>query len=185
MTLPTIHATTICSVRTAGTVAIAGDGQVSLGDTIAKADASKVRRLEDVGHERAGVLVGFAGGAADAFALLERFESALERTPTNLLRAAIELTRQWRSDRALRRLESMLVVADGTQTLLLSGQGDLIEPSDGVCAIGSGGSYALAAARALCAHTDMRAGAICEAALTVAGEICVYTNTNVTTLELG
>lgn len=179
------HATTICAVRRGDAVALAGDGQVSLGQTIAKANATKVRRLEDVGSDRAGVLVGFAGGAADAFALLERFERALERTPTNLVRAATELARDWRTDRALRRLESMLIVADAGCTLLLSGQGDVIEPSDGACAIGSGGPYALAAARALLAHTEMSAGAIAAAALQTAGEICVYTNTNITTLELG
>ncbi len=183
--MDTYHATTICAVRRDDRVALAGDGQVSLGQTIAKADAVKVRRLDDVGLDRAGVLVGFAGGAADAFALLERFQGALERTPTNLIRAATELAREWRTDRALRRLESMLVVADRSSTLLLSGQGDVIEPSDGACAIGSGGPFALAAARALLAHTEMPAGDVAAAALRTAGEICVYTNTSVTVLELG
>lgn len=179
-----IHATTICSVRRGTTVAISGDGQVSLGQTVAKSDAVKVRRLPEVGADRAGVLVGFAGGAADAFALLERFEQTLERTPTNLVRAATDLAKQWRTDRALRRLESMLVVADRSETLLLSGQGDVIAPSDGICAIGSGGPYALAAARALAAHTELAPAEVSAAALRTAGEICVYTNTSITTLDL-
>ena len=179
------HATTICAVRRGSAVALAGDGQVSLGQTVAKADAVKVRRLEDVGQDRGGVLLGFAGGAADAFALLERVEAALERSPTNLVRAATALARDWRTDRALRRLESMLIVADRGTTLLLSGQGDVIEPSDGACAIGSGGPYALAAARALLTHTDLPPARVAEAALHTAGEICVYTNTRITVLELG
>jgi len=181
----TYHATTIVSVRDGNRVAIAGDGQVSLGETIAKADAVKVRKLEDFGAEMAGVLVGFAGSAADAFALLERFESKLKDSPTNLMRAAIELAKLWRTDRALRRLESLLIVADRSKTLMISGQGDVIEPSDGLCAIGSGGAYALAAARALKKRSDLDPKSIAEEALKVAGEICVYSNANVTVLDLG
>ena len=180
-----IRSTTIVCVRRGGGVAIAGDGQVSMGDAVAKADAVKVRRLPDVGEDRAGVLVGFAGSAADAFALLERFEAKLQASPANLIRAATDLAREWRTDRVLRRLESLLVVADRRSTFLISGQGDVIEPSDGACAIGSGGNFALAAARALMAHTEMDAAAIAEAALVTAGEICVYTNTNATVLALG
>lgn len=178
------HATTIISARKDKAVAIAGDGQVSLGQTVAKADAVKVRRLDGLGAESAGVLVGFAGSAADAFALLERFEAKLKESPTNLMRAAIELAKVWRTDRALRRLESLLVVADRSTTLMISGQGDVIEPSDGVCAIGSGGTYAMAAARALARHTQLAPAEICREALVVAGEICVYTNVNVTVLDL-
>ena len=182
--MESFHATTIISARQGNSVAVAGDGQVSLGQTVAKADAVKVRRLDGLGAESAGVLVGFAGSAADAFALLERFEAKLKESPTNLLRAAIELAKYWRTDRALRRLESLLVVADRSTTLMISGQGDVIEPSDGICAIGSGGSYALAAARALVRHTQLSPAELCREALIVAGEICVYTNTNVTVLEL-
>lgn len=178
--MPTFQATTVISVRRGAEVAIGGDGQVSLGETIAKADAVKVRRLADFGAEQAGVLVGFAGGAADAFALLERFEAKLKDSPTNLKRAAIELAKFWRTDRAMRRLESLLVVADRSQTLMISGQGDVIEPSDGICAIGSGGPYALAAARALSQHTQMGPADLCRAALEVAGGICVYSNGNIT-----
>ncbi|MHC4989781.1 MAG: ATP-dependent protease subunit HslV [Planctomycetota bacterium] len=182
--MDTFHATTIVSVRDGGRVAVAGDGQVSIGATVAKADATKVRLLEALGAEQAGVLVGFAGGAADAFALLERFEATLKESPTNLVRAAVELAKFWRTDRALRRLESLLVVADRQSTLMISGQGDVIEPSDGVCAVGSGGPYALAAARALRAHTPMAPPDVAREALLIAGGICVYTNTNVKVLEL-
>ena len=178
------HATTIISVRDGAKVAVAGDGQVSLGETIAKADAVKVRRLPDLGADKAGVLVGFAGSAADAFALLDRFEQKLKDTPTNLMRAAVELAKYWRTDRILRRLESLLVVADRATTLMISGQGDVIEPSDGICAIGSGGPYALAAARALRAHTDLPPAELCREALRIAGEICVYTNTSITVIDL-
>lgn len=178
------HATTIVSVRRGERVALAGDGQVSLGQTIAKSDAVKVRRLENLGAKNAGVLVGFAGSAADAFALLERFETKLKESPTNLMRAAIELAKFWRTDRALRRLESLLIVADRTTTLMISGQGDVIEPSDGICSIGSGGPYALAAARALARHTSLSPAETCREALRTAGEICVYTNTTVSVLEL-
>ncbi len=179
-----IHSTTIISVRRERRVALAGDGQVSIGQTIAKADAVKVRMLDDVGAEAAGVLVGFAGSAADSFALLERFEAKLKESPTNLMRAAIELAKLWRTDRVLRRLESLLIVADSATTLMISGQGDVIEPSDGVCTIGSGGPYALAAARALLRHTDLSPAALCREALLTAGEICVFSNTAVTVVEL-
>jgi ATP-dependent HslUV protease subunit HslV len=182
--MESFHATTIVSVRDEHRVAVAGDGQVTMGATVTKADAVKVRRLESVGADAAGVLVGFAGSAADAFALLERFESTLKESPTNLMRAAIELAKFWRTDRALRRLESLLVIADLKCTLLLSGQGDVIEPSDGICAIGSGGPFALAAARALVRHTQQSPAEAARTALEIAGEICVYTNTNVNVIEL-
>lgn len=174
----TIHATTILSVRRDGKVAVGGDGQVSIGPTIAKSDAMKIRRLKPTpDHE---VLVGFAGSAADAFALLERFEEKLKGSPGNAKRAAIELAKQWRTDRYLRRLESLLAVADASVSLMISGQGDVIEPTDGIIGIGSGGPYATAAARALLRHTTLSAEEIVRHAMTVAGEICVYTNTNVT-----
>ncbi|MHC4216957.1 MAG: ATP-dependent protease subunit HslV [Planctomycetota bacterium] len=179
------RATTIICVRKNRQVAVAGDGQVTFGETIAKADAVKVRRLEGFGADAAGVLVGFAGSTADAFALLERFEARLKDSPANLTRAALDLAKQWRTDRVLRRLESLLIVADRDQTLMVSGQGDVIEPSDGVCAIGSGGPYALAAARALLRHTDLPPAELCREALRTAGEICVYSNTEVTVLDLG
>ena len=182
--MQTWNATTILSVRKGAQVAVAGDGQVTLGETIAKADAVKVRKLEDVGAETAGVLVGFAGSAADAFALLERFEAKLKESPTNLMRASIELAKLWRTDRMLRRLESLLVVADRAKTLMISGQGDVIEPSDGICAIGSGGPFALAAARALLRHTEMNPAQLCEEALRTASEICIYSNDSITVLEL-
>lgn len=182
--IPEIHATTILSVRREGQVALGGDGQVTLGHAVAKADAVKVRKLPDVGAGRKGVLVGFAGGAADAFSLLERFEAKLRGSPANLMRAASELARDWRSDRVLRRLEAMMVVADREHTLLVSGQGDLIEPSDGIAAVGSGGSYALASARALVAHTDLSAEEITGKSLAIAGDICIYTNDSVTVLQL-
>lgn len=178
------QATTIACVRRDDVVAIAGDGQVSLGQTIAKADAVKVRRLPSVGADGAGVLVGFAGSAADAFALLERFEAHLKSSPQNLKRAATELAKQWRLDRALRRLDSLLAVADRATSLMVSGQGDVIEPSDGLIAIGSGGPYAMAAARAMINHTTLGAAEIAQHALHIAGEICVYTNTNITVITL-
>ncbi len=179
-----VRATTVLSVRRDRMVAMAGDGQVTVGETIAKADAVKVRRLEEMGAESAGVLVGFAGSAGDAFALLDRFESKLKESPTNLMRAGIELAKLWRTDRLLRHLQSLLIVADRAKTLTISGQGDVIEPSDGVCAIGSGGPYALAAARALLKHTDLPPEALCREALETAGEICVYSNCVVTVVEL-
>jgi ATP-dependent HslUV protease, peptidase subunit HslV len=178
------HATTIISVRKGDRVAIAGDGQVTMANTVAKSDAVKVRKLPNVGTKTAGVLVGFAGSAADSFALLERFEAKLKESPTNLTKAAIELAKFWRMDRALRRLESLLIVADKSATLMLSGSGDVIEPSDGICAIGSGASYALAAARALAKHTQLTPLELCRESMSIAGEICIYSNTNVTALEL-
>lgn len=165
------HGTTIVCVRRDSQVAIGGDGQVTLGDTIMKGNARKVRRLYSD-----QVLAGFAGGTADAFTLFERFEGALEKYHGNLTRAAVELAKDWRSDRALRRLEAMLLVADATASLLISGTGDVIEPESGVLAIGSGGPYAQAAARALTENTDLDAATSVEKALAIAGDICVYTN---------
>jgi len=174
-----IRSTTILSVRRDGKVAMGGDGQVTLGDSILKADAVKVRRLY-----KDRVLAGFAGSAADAFALLDRFESKLEEFKGNTRRAAIELAKDWRTDRVLRRLESLLAVADGEATLIIGGNGDVIEPSDGIVAIGSGGTCALAATRALLRHTPMGARQVVEAALAIAGEINVYANDRITVLEL-
>lgn len=165
------HATTIVCVHHRGAVALGGDGQVSLGNTVMKGNARKVRRLYD-----GRVLAGFAGGTADAFTLFERFEGALEKYHGNLTRAAVELAKDWRSDRALRRLEAMLIVTDASTALLISGNGDVIEPEGGVLAIGSGGPYALAAARALVGNTELDAAAIVEQALAIAADICVYTN---------
>jgi ATP-dependent HslUV protease subunit HslV len=177
-TLPVIRATTILCVRRNGEVAVGGDGQVTIGETVMKSNAQKVRLL------RGGKLVaGFAGAAADAFTLFEKFEEKLERYPTNLQRAAVELAKDWRSDRVLRRLEALLAVADAEHGFIISGTGDIIEPDDGILAIGSGGSYALAAARALVAHTDLPAREIVRKALEISGEICIYSNTNITVLE--
>ena len=173
------HATTILTVRRGGTVALGGDGQVSLGNTIMKGDATKIRRLGE-----GKVMVGFAGSAADSFALMERFEAKLKDHPANLVRAATELAKEWRTDRALRRLEAMLITVDARQTLLLSGSGDVIQPADGIVGIGSGGNYAVAAARALARHSEMEAAEIVRTALTIAAEIDVYTNTNITVEEL-
>lgn len=173
------HATTILSVRRGDRVAIGGDGQVTLGTTVMKADAVKVRKLLD-----GQVLVGFAGSAADGFSLLERFETKLRDFPNNVPRAATELAKLWRTDRMLRRLEAMLIVVDARHSLLLSGSGDVIQPNDGVLATGSGGGYALAAARALIAHTDLPAPQIVREALKVAGGIDIYTNGNLTVEEL-
>ena len=173
----TFHATTILSVRREGRVALGGDGQVTMGDTIAKADAVKIRKLTSTPDHP--VLVGFAGSAADAFALLERFESKLKESPGNVKKAAIELAKLWRTDRMLRRLESLLAVADADESLLISGSGDVIEPSDGVIGIGSGGAYAASAAKALLRHADMDAEQIVRHAMIIAGETCIYTNTNV------
>jgi len=173
------HSTTILSVRRGNTVVVAGDGQVTLGTTIVKAGARKVRRLGD-----GRAIGGFAGSAADGMALFERLEEKLREQRSPLRRAAVDLAKEWRTDRALRRLEAMLVVADAEATFILSGSGDVIEPDDGVCAIGSGGSYALAAARALIRHTEMPARGIVETAMTLAAEICIYTNTNLTIEEL-
>ena len=170
------HGTTIVAVRKAGTVAIAGDGQVSLGQTVIKGNARKVRRLAVAGHE---VIVGFAGATADAFTLFERLEKKLEAHPGQLMRAAVELAKDWRTDRYLRRLEAMLVVADREVTLVLTGQGDVLEPEHGVTAIGSGGNYALAAALALY-ETETEPEAIARRAMKIAADICVYTNESVT-----
>lgn len=171
---PRIRSTTILSVRRDGQVAIGGDGQVTLGDAVLKADAVKIRRLY-----KGSVLTGFAGSAADAFALLERFEGKLDQFKGNTRRAAIELAKDWRTDRALRRLESLLAVADAECSLIIGGNGDVIEPSDGILAIGSGGTCALAATRALIAHTKMPAREIVEAGLRIAGQINIYSNENI------
>jgi ATP-dependent HslUV protease subunit HslV len=173
------HGTTILSVRRDGRVALGGDGQVTLGTTVMKADAVKIRRLLD-----GQVLVGFAGSAADGFALLERFETKLRDFPNNVPRAATELAKLWRTDRMLRRLEAMLVVADARTSLLLSGSGDVIQPSDGILATGSGGGYALASARALLAHTRLSAAEIVRESLLIAGGIDIYTNGHLTVEEL-
>lgn len=169
------HGTTILTVRRGSTVAMAGDGQVSLGDTVMKGNARKVRRLH-----KGQILAGFAGGTADAFTLFERFEAQLDSNGGQLVRAAVAMAREWRSDRALRRLEALLTVADRDSSLLISGNGDVLEPEDGALAIGSGGNYALAAARALLAHSDLDAEAIARASLNIAGDICVYTNHSLT-----
>jgi ATP-dependent HslUV protease subunit HslV len=174
-----IHATTICSVRRGGAVALGGDGQVTFGDTVMKGRAVKVREM----HE-GRVIAGFAGAAADALTLFEKFEEKMQRWPTNLARAAVELAKEWRSDKILRQLEAMLAVADASTSLLVSGTGDVIEPDDGILAIGSGGPYALAAARALVESTELGAREIVERALTIAGEICIHTNTHLSILEL-
>jgi ATP-dependent HslUV protease subunit HslV len=174
-----VHSTTILSVRRAGSVVVAGDGQVTLGNTVVKGGARKVRRL---GEGRA--IGGFAGSAADGIALFERLDDKLREQRSPLRRAAVELAKEWRTDRALRRLEAMLVVADAESTFILSGSGDVIEPDDGVCAIGSGGGYALAAARALVRHTELPARAIAETAMGLAAEICIYTNATLTIEEL-
>ena len=173
------RSTTILTVRREGVVAIGGDGQVSLGDSIMKADANKIRRLMD-----GQVITGFAGASADAFALLERFETKLKDYPSNVPRAATELAKEWRTDRVLRRLEALLVVVDEQHTLLVTGNGDVIQPTDGVLGIGSGGNYAVAAARALCDHSDLGAAEIVRAALNIAAGIDVYTNTNIVVEEL-
>lgn len=167
------HATTIISVRRHQKVVMGGDGQVSLGNTVLKGNARKVRRIY---HDR--VLAGFAGGTADAFTLFERFEAKLEKHQGQLVRSAVELAKDWRSDRALRRLEALLVVADPTASLIISGNGDVIEPEEDIMAIGSGGDYARAAARALVEHTALPARDIVESALRIAAGICVYTNAN-------
>jgi ATP-dependent HslUV protease subunit HslV len=174
-----VHATTVLSVRHQGKVVVASDGQVTLGQTVVKHQAKKVRRLY---HDR--VLAGFAGTAADGFALFGRFENKLEEHRGNLERAAVELARDWRSDRALRRLEAMMVVADTRASYLLSGTGDLIEPDDGVIGIGSGGPFAMAAARALMRNSPLDARAIVQEAMAIAADICIYTNHNLALEEL-
>ncbi|MCO5155387.1 MAG: ATP-dependent protease subunit HslV [Aquamicrobium sp.] len=177
-----MHGTTIVTVRKGGKVVIAGDGQVSLGQTVMKGNARKVRRIGSKGD----VIAGFAGATADAFTLLERLEAKLEQYPDQLMRAAVELAKDWRTDRYLRRLEAMMLVADKSVTLALTGTGDVLEPEHGVMAIGSGGNYALAAARAL-ADTDKSAEEIARKAMEIAADICVYTNGNVIveTLDAG
>lgn len=174
-TQPTWHGTTILCVRKGTDVVIAGDGQVSLGDTVIKANAKKVRRLGD-----GNVIGGFAGATADAFTLFERLEAKLEQYPTQLTRACVELAKDWRTDRYLRRLEAMMAVADKEVSLVLTGTGDVLEPEDGLIGIGSGGNYALAAARALADQKNMDARAIAEKAMAIAAGICVYTNGNLT-----
>ena len=178
MALPIIHATTILAVRRDGKLAVGGDGQVSVGDTVMKAKAVKVRALKG-----GKVLAGFAGSAADAITLFEKFEEKLERFPGNLPRAAVELAKDWRSDRVLRRLEALLIVADVNNGFMISGNGEIIEPDDDILAIGSGGAYAQAAARALMRETTLGPRDIVEKAMRIAGEICIYTNTNITVLE--
>jgi ATP-dependent HslUV protease, peptidase subunit HslV len=174
-----MHATTIVATRVNGQVALGGDGQVTMGDTVMKGSALKVRKLRD-----GKILVGFAGSVADAFTLFEKFEEKLERFPGNLPRAVVELAKDWRTDRYLRRLEALLAVADAQHLFLVSGDGNVIEPDDEIVAIGSGGPYALAAARALREHTEMGAGEVVRRALEIAGDICIYTNQNITVLEL-
>jgi ATP-dependent HslUV protease, peptidase subunit HslV len=173
------HSTTILTVRHKGVVAMGGDGQVTVGTSIMKADAVKIRRLMDD-----KVITGFAGSTADAFALLERFEAKLKDHRSNIPRAAAELAKEWRTDRVLRRLEALLAVVDAKFTLLVTGNGDVIQPSDGILGIGSGGSYALAAARALLAHSNLGAAEIVRAALGIAAGIDIYTNTNIMVEEL-
>lgn len=174
------HATTIVSVRRDGNVVIGGDGQVTLGNTIVKANARKIRRLGKDG----GVIAGFAGATADAFTLFELFEQKLEKHGNNLTRAAVELAKDWRTDRRLGRLEAMLAVADKDASLLISGNGDVLEPENGLIAIGSGGPYAQSAAKALLENSTLSSREIVEKALKIAGDICIYTNHNITIEEL-
>ena len=176
---PQMHSTTIICVRRKGKVALAGDGQVTLGDTVIKHGAKKIRRLY---NEK--ILAGFAGSSADSFALFSRFESKLEQFHGNLSRAAVELAKDWRTDRSLRHLEAVMIVADDKNTFLISGNGDLIEPDDGLIGIGSGGAYALSAARALSKFTDLSAREIAQEAMQIAGKICIYTNESITIEEL-
>jgi len=171
----TVRSTTVLAVRRDGQVAMAGDGQVSMGETVVKQGAKKLRRLYN-----GKILAGFAGSTADAFTLFERFETKLEQYSGNLMRSAVELTKEWRTDKYLRRLEALLLVADGTTTLVISGGGDVLEPDDEVIAIGSGGGYAQAAARALIHHTTLSAQEIAEEGLKIAAGICVYTNDKIT-----
>lgn len=174
-----IRSTTVIAVRHKGKVAIAGDGQVSFGDTVMKHQARKVRRMYNE-----SIISGFAGGAADAFTLFEKLEAKLQEFHGDLLRSSVELAKDWRTDRMLRRLEAMLVVVDKDHSFLLSGTGDVIEPDDGILAIGSGGSYALSAARALVKHSDLNASEIAEEAMKIAASICIYTNENIVIEEL-
>lgn len=177
---PRVRATTIVAVRHAGKVAIAGDGQVTVGDTVMKHTARKVRALH-----KGQVLAGFAGGVADALTLFDKFEGYLEKHHGNLRRAAVELAKEWRTDRFLRRLEALLIVADAESLLMLSGDGEVIEPDDNILAIGSGGGYAHAAATALIGHTTLSAIEVAREALEIAATLCIYTNHNITVLELG
>ncbi len=174
-----IHATTILTVQHQGVVAMGGDGQVTLGNAVMKSDAVKIRKLLE-----GRVLCGFAGSSADAFSLLEKFEQQLKNSPNNISRAAIELAKLWRTDKMLRQLEALLTVTDGQQILLLSGTGDVIQPTDGIAGIGSGGNYAIEAARALKRHSSLSATEIVRQALTIAGEIDIYTNTNIVVEQL-
>jgi len=179
MTLPETRSTTVLAVRKDGRVAMGGDGQVTMGETIVKGSARKVRALKD-----GAILAGFAGAVADAFTLFEKLEEKLERYPANLTKAVVELAKDWRTDRYLRRLNALLAVADREHLFLVSGTGDVIEPDDEILAIGSGGSYALSAARALQRHSDLDAKGIVHEALSIAGEICIYTNQDIVVLEL-
>ncbi len=179
MPLSEVRATTVLAVRRDGRVAMGGDGQVTLGDTVMKATAKKVRKLKD-----GKILAGFAGAVADAFTLFEKLEEKLERYPANLTRACVELAKDWRTDRFLRRLEALLVVADAEHMFLVGGDGNVIEPDDDVVAIGSGGSFALAAARALKGHSELNAAEIVDVAMRIAGDICIYTNHEITVMEL-
>ncbi|MDH3212401.1 MAG: ATP-dependent protease subunit HslV [Myxococcales bacterium] len=175
----TVHSTTVLAIVRNGQIAIASDGQVTVGNTVVKQAAQKARRVAN------GVaLIGFAGGAADAMALTERLEAKLEAYPSNVRRAAVELAKDWRTDRALRRLDALLVVGDREHVLVVSGNGDVIEPDDGIAAVGSGGSYALAAARALARHTELGVEEIAREALRITAEICIYTNDNVNVVTL-
>jgi ATP-dependent HslUV protease, peptidase subunit HslV len=174
------RSTTVICIRRGGKVVMAGDGQVSLGETVVKHSARKIRRL----GKKADILAGFAGSTADALTLLEKFEQMLEKYSNNLTRAAVELAKEWRTDRMLRRLEALLIVADAEKTLLLSGNGDVVEPDDGIIAIGSGGDFARAAARALIMHTDMEPAEIAKVSMTIAADICVYTNDKLVMEEL-
>ncbi len=174
-----MHATTILAVRRNGGTAIAGDGQVTVGSTVMKHNAKKVRKMYND-----KVLAGFAGATADAFTLFERFEAKLEQYHGNLTRAAVELAKDWRTDKVLRRLEALMIVADAERSFILSGNGDVIEPEDGIAAIGSGGPYALAAARALMGHTKLDARSVVETAMQIAGSICIYTNSEISIEEL-
>lgn len=173
------HSTTILTVRKGDTVAIGGDGQVTLGSSIMKADARKIRKLLD-----GKVLTGFAGSTADAFALMERFETYVKDYPQNITRAAIELAKQWRTDRSMRRLEAMMIVVSSKETLVVTGNGDVVQPTDGIAAIGSGGNYAMAAAKALLAHSDLTAKEIVAESMRIASEIDIYTNSNIIVEEL-
>ena len=175
-----ILSTTILAVRRDNSVAMAGDGQVTIGDVVMKHSARKIRRLY-----KDRVLAGFAGAVADALTLFDKFEAQLERNKGNLRKSAVELAKEWRTDRVLRRLEAMLAVVDRTTSLMVSGAGDVIEPTDGVIGIGSGGPYALSAAKALLQHSSLDARAIVEAALRISGEVCIYSNTNIKVETLG